>query len=73
MRIAPAFQRRGFGQAILTALERRAVELGYKTLHLDTTVLQKAAQGLYIKNGYSEASRAKVGPFECIFYEKIRL
>ena len=32
MRIDPAFQRRGFGQAILAALERRAIELGYGAL-----------------------------------------
>src|SRR5688572_24498370 len=34
MRIHPDAQRRGFGQAILSALEARARELGYATLHL---------------------------------------
>jgi GNAT superfamily N-acetyltransferase len=70
MRVAPAFQRRGFGQAILAALEQRASELGYRELHLDTTIQQEAARGLYVKNGYRESRRARVGPFECIFYEK---
>ncbi len=70
MRVNPAFQRGGFGQAILSALEQRAVELGYTTLHLDATVQQKAAQGLYIKNGYRETHRDRMGRFEFIFYEK---
>lgn len=70
MRVDPAFQRRGFGQAILAALERRAVELGYGALRLDTTAQQKAAQGLYVKNGYLEKGGFKMGRFHCIVYEK---
>jgi ribosomal protein S18 acetylase RimI-like enzyme len=70
MRVSPAYQRNGFGQAILSALERRAVELGYAALHLDTTVQQRAAQGLYVKNGYREAGRSRTGRFESVFYEK---
>lgn len=38
MRVESGFQGRGFGQAILSALEGRAAERGYTTLHLDTTV-----------------------------------
>ena len=48
MRARPEHQRRGCGQAILEALEPRAVELGYGTLQLDTPVQQTAAQRLYI-------------------------
>jgi len=70
MRVDPAFQRRGFGQTMLDALEERATELGYTTLHLDTTVQQQAAQRLYTKNGYREVRRDRMGPFECVFYEK---
>ena len=70
MRVDPAFQRRGFGQAILTALERCAVELGYRALHLDTTVQQKAARELYLKNGYREKGCFRMGRFQCILYEK---
>ena len=25
---------------------------------------------LYLKNGYNEAGRGVVGPFDCIFYER---
>lgn len=71
MRVLPQFQRQGFGQVILDVLEKEAVKKGYKTLCLDTTVLQVAAQKMYLKNGYTEVRRTKQGfPFETIFYEK---
>jgi ribosomal protein S18 acetylase RimI-like enzyme len=70
IRVHPDFQRRGFGQALLEALEARAVALGYKRLHLDTTVQQTAAQALYARNGYAMVGRAQFGRFELILYEK---
>jgi GNAT superfamily N-acetyltransferase len=70
MRIRPGLQGRGYGQTMLDALHRRATELGYSALRLDTTVQQLAAQRLYLKNGYSETGRGVIGPFDCIFYEK---
>lgn len=70
MRVARDHQSLGFGQAVLDALERRAVELGYTDLHLDTGVNLEAARSLYERNGYREARRGKVGPFDCVFYEK---
>src|SRR6266568_4704196 len=48
MRVHPDYQRRGFGQEILSVLEARAKELGYRTLTLDTAVVQTAAQQLYL-------------------------
>ena len=70
MRVYPEFQRRGFGQAIFTTLEKRAGELGYSVLHLDTTVLQVVAQAFYAKNGFREVRRGELAGFDCIFYEK---
>jgi len=70
MRVHPDYQRRGFGQAILAALEKRALELGYPMLCLDTTVPQTAAQRLYEKNGYVVVRHGKIGKFDCLFYEK---
>jgi GNAT superfamily N-acetyltransferase len=70
MRVRPGLQGRGYGQAILDVLHRRAAELGYSTLHLDTTVQQRVARGLYLKNGYREVGRGSVGPFWCVFYER---
>jgi ribosomal protein S18 acetylase RimI-like enzyme len=70
MRVAPAYQGHGFGQAMLAALEQKAKELGYTTLHLDTGVKMVAAQGLYRKNGYQEISRGSIADVEVIFFEK---
>jgi GNAT superfamily N-acetyltransferase len=70
MRVRPGLQGRGYGQTLLDALHRRAANLDYTTLHLDTTVQQRAARHLYTKNGYREAGRGKVGPFDCVFYER---
>ncbi len=70
MRVSPRLQGRGIGQALLDALHRRAADLGYETLHLDTTVGQTAARRLYEKNGYRETGRGQVGPFECLYYER---
>jgi GNAT superfamily N-acetyltransferase len=70
MRVHPDFQKRGFGQKILDALEKKARELGYTTLHLDTAVKQVAAQKLYAKNGYRETGRTVLGGFDAILYEK---
>jgi GNAT superfamily N-acetyltransferase len=70
MRVRPGLQGRGYGQSMLDALHRRAPELGYSTLRLETTVQQRAAQRLYLKNDYNETGRGRVGPFACIFYER---
>src|SRR5215203_6334666 len=70
MRVKPGLQGRGYGQALLDALHRRASELGYSALRLDTTVQQRMAQRLYLKNGYNEVGRGVVGPFDCISYER---
>ena len=70
MRVHPDFQRRGFGQAIFTALEKRARELGYSVLHLDTAVVLVGAQHFYAKNSFKEVRRGKLANLDCIFYEK---
>ena len=70
MRVHPALQRRGLGQAILTYLEARAADLGYMVVQLKTTIQQTAARGLYTKNGYGEVGRKEIEGFEVIMYEK---
>lgn len=70
MRVEPWFHRRGFGQEMLSRLELRARELGFSELQLDTMVVQIAAQGLYVKNGFQEFKRMPLGGHECIFFEK---
>jgi GNAT superfamily N-acetyltransferase len=70
MRVKLDLQGRGYGQALLDALHRRAAELGYSTLRLDTTLQQRVAQHFYVKNNYREIRRGNIGPFACIFYER---
>lgn len=70
MRVHPDFQRRGYGQIMLDELEQRAKMAGYTILHLDTSVVQVAAQKLYLKNGYRETGREIHGGLECILFEK---
>jgi ribosomal protein S18 acetylase RimI-like enzyme len=70
MRVHPAYQGRGYGQLMLTELEARARALGYQTLHLDTSIVQIAAQKLYEKNGYREVGRDMYQDLEVILYEK---
>lgn len=71
MRVLPELQRLGLGQAMLDALEQEAVRRGYKIICLDTTIIQIAAQKMYLKNGYFEIERKiQDFPFESIFYEK---
>ncbi len=70
MRVHPDFQRRGIAQTIYNMLEKKAIELGYKILRLDTTIKQVAAQKLYQKNGFVEVKRGLLYGFETIYYEK---
>jgi len=70
MRVHTDFQGRGFGQIILDELETRTLALGYTKLHLDTSVVQIAAQKLYMKNGFKETGREVHRGLECILFEK---
>ena len=70
MRVHPRVQRRGFGHLILERLEERARELGYVSVHLDTTVEQEAAQAFYRAHGYEEFGRTRLGPFRVVLFEK---
>ncbi len=71
MRVSPDCQGRGYGQAILSALEERGRELGYSCLHLDSAVRMAAARHLYEKNGYREVGRTVLGGIDAVLYEKV--
>ncbi|HEX4815591.1 MAG TPA: GNAT family N-acetyltransferase [Nonomuraea sp.] len=70
LRVHPEFQRRGFGAAMLRALERRAVELGFSRVRGDTTLNQEAALALYERQGWRERSRERVGDLTVVYGEK---
>jgi len=71
MRVHPDHQKRGLGQFLLSALEEAALTLGYKVLELRTTTIQKAAQILYERNGYTITGRSELAPFVVITYQKV--
>ena len=52
---APARRGRGYARLVLAALETRAVELGYRTLRLQTGARSDAALALYRSAGYRPA------------------
>lgn len=70
MRVDPTHQRRGYGRTILSELEDRAVDLGFKRLVLDTTPRQTAARGLYEDFGYEERRREPTATGKLIVYGK---
>ncbi|WP_049568137.1 GNAT family N-acetyltransferase [Nonomuraea sp. SBT364] len=70
LRVHPAHQRCGFGAAMLSALEARAVELGFRCLRGDTTLNQGAALALYARQGWRETSRRQIGPLTVVYGEK---
>ncbi|RFS83154.1 GNAT family N-acetyltransferase [Actinomadura spongiicola] len=70
LRVVPAAQRRGYGTAVVQALEERAVEYGYRILRADTTELQAPALALYGKFGWRETRRETIGGIVNIYIEK---
>lgn len=50
--VVPSARGRGLGRVILESLESCAMERGYRTVRLETGVLQPEAQNLYMKAGY---------------------
>lgn len=70
LRVHPSLQRRGFGAAIVLALEERAAELGYRTLHCDTTAMQGPAMALYRRFGWRETKRETIGGIVNVYFEK---
>ena len=70
LRVLPAVQRRGYGTALVQALEERAVEYGYRILRADTTELQTPALSLYRKFGWTETRRETIGGIVNIYIEK---
>ena len=68
MRVDVNHQKLGVGSMILKNLIKRAVDLGYKKLILDTNEKQIAAKQLYKKFGFREYKRDKPGDYERIFY-----
>ena len=50
--VHPDFRRRGYGRAILSALESSAVEFGAERIFLDVRESNEPAKSLYMSSGY---------------------
>ncbi|WP_433335263.1 GNAT family N-acetyltransferase [Spirillospora sp. CA-294931] len=70
LRVHPDVQRRGYGAAVVQALEERAVEYGYRVLRADTTEFQEPALRLYRRFGWTEVRREVIGGIVNIYIEK---
>lgn len=69
MRVAPSYQRRGYGRALLAELERRANAAGFGTLLATTSTRQTAALEFYRAHGYERTGRSTAGSYELVHFE----
>jgi GNAT superfamily N-acetyltransferase len=70
LRVRSDLQRRGYGSALVMALEERARELGYLMLRGDTTAYQQPALELYRGFGWRETRREVINGIVNIHIEK---
>lgn len=70
MRVAPTHQRRGYGEQILSELERRAAATGFGTLLATTSTRQAAALEFYPEQGYERTGTSTAGSYELVHFEK---
>lgn len=68
--LRPSTRGKGYGRAMLTALEERAVELGATRLVLDTNASLEAAGGLYRSSGYVDVPAYNDNPNATNWYAK---
>ncbi|SDW94246.1 GNAT family N-acetyltransferase [Paenibacillus sp. CF384] len=70
LRVHPHFQQRGYGQMMLTKLEQRAQELGFRQIYLDALTNQLGAKKLFLTNGYAHRGASVIDGFWINVYEK---
>lgn len=71
--VAPAFRGRHVGRRMAEDIARRARELGYRTLVLDTLGTMEAAQRLYLSMGFKPATSYYVNPLPNVKYFSLDL
>ncbi|MFB1066590.1 N-acetyltransferase family protein [Natrinema sp. H-ect4] len=64
MRVAPDYQRRGYGRRIYAELEKRARSQDATQIVLDTMAKQTAARRLYEAQGFEEVHRERIEAFD---------
>ncbi|WP_283402483.1 GNAT family N-acetyltransferase [Halorubrum sp. DM2] len=70
MRVAPPYQRQGFGRKLIAELERRATAAGFESILATTSTRQSAALSFYPDQGYEEVERSTAGEYELVHYER---
>ena len=68
--LRPTLRGRGGALALLTALERAAVDMGLSTARLDTRKDLVEARRLYARNGYVEIPAYNSSPYADHWFEK---
>jgi ribosomal protein S18 acetylase RimI-like enzyme len=71
--VRPAFRGRHLGRRMAEEIARRARELGYRTLVLDTLGTMEAAQRLYLSMGFTPATSYYVNPLPNVKYFSLDL
>lgn len=68
--VAPGFQGRGLGRALIAFAEDEARRLGFDELRLYTHVLMTENQALYARLGFEETHRGKQDGYDRVFMRK---
>jgi ribosomal protein S18 acetylase RimI-like enzyme len=71
--VRPTFRGRHVGRRMAEEIVRRARELHYRTLVLDTLGTMEAAQGLYVSMGFTPATSYYVNPLPNVKYYSLDL
>lgn len=71
--VTPSCRGRHLGRRMAEDIVRRARELGYRTLVLDTLGTMEAAQGLYLSMGFKPATSYYVNPLPNVKYFSLDL
>lgn len=70
IRIDPEKQGQGYGSDLLRDLEKRAVELGFSSLYLETAKARTLTLAFYDKQGYLRVGEGFYGSVEVVRYTK---
>jgi len=70
MRVAPVYQREGYGRELLHALEGWAREAGFDPLLATTARTQPAAVEFYRQEGYEAVGESTEAGYELVHFEK---
>jgi ribosomal protein S18 acetylase RimI-like enzyme len=73
MWVAPSVRGMGIARRMLLALEAHAIDMGMRTLRLDTGGSQPEAFALYRSSGYREIAPYNDNPYAAHWFEKRRI